>query len=38
MAALLFGASTFFNAMQPIAHAMVADIADLATIAARRSA
>ena len=27
MAALLFGASTFFNAMQPIAHAMVADIA-----------
>ena len=28
MAALLFGASTFFNAMQPIAHAMIADIAD----------
>jgi MFS transporter, ACS family, D-galactonate transporter len=28
MAALLFSASTFFNAMQPIAHAMVADIAD----------
>ena len=27
MAALLFSASTFFNAMQPIAHAMVADIA-----------
>jgi MFS family permease len=27
MAALLFGASTFFNAMQPIAHAMVAEIA-----------
>jgi MFS transporter, ACS family, D-galactonate transporter len=27
MAALLFGASTFFNAMQPIAHAMLADIA-----------
>jgi MFS family permease len=27
MAALLFTASTFFNAMQPIAHAMVADIA-----------
>jgi MFS transporter, ACS family, D-galactonate transporter len=25
MAALLFGASTFFNAMQPIAHAMIAD-------------
>ena len=30
MAALLFGASTFFNAMQPIAHAMIADIADRA--------
>jgi MFS transporter, ACS family, D-galactonate transporter len=28
LAALLFGASTFFNAMQPIAHAMIADIAD----------
>src|SRR3954464_7530156 len=28
MAALLFGASTFFNAMQPIAQAMLADIAD----------
>jgi MFS family permease len=28
MAALLFGASTFFNAMQPIAQAMIADIAD----------
>jgi ACS family D-galactonate transporter-like MFS transporter len=28
MAALLFGASTFFNAMQPIAHAMIADIAE----------
>jgi MFS family permease len=28
MAGLLFGASTFFNAMQPIAHAMIADIAD----------
>ena len=28
MAALLFSASTFFNAMQPIAHAMLADIAD----------
>ncbi|HEY6888816.1 MAG TPA: MFS transporter, partial [Solirubrobacter sp.] len=27
MAALLFSASTFFNAMQPMAHAMVADIA-----------
>jgi ACS family D-galactonate transporter-like MFS transporter len=27
MAVLLFGASTFFNAMQPIAHAMVAEIA-----------
>ena len=27
MAALLFCASTFFNAMQPIAHAMVAEIA-----------
>ena len=27
MAALLFTASTFFNAMQPIAHAMIADIA-----------
>ena len=27
MAALLFCASTFFNAMQPIAHAMMADIA-----------
>src|SRR3954447_19030363 len=27
MAALLFSASTFFNAMQPIAHAMVAEIA-----------
>ena len=27
MAALLFCASTFFNAMQPIAHAMLADIA-----------
>jgi ACS family D-galactonate transporter-like MFS transporter len=26
LAALLFGASTFFNAMQPIAHAMLADI------------
>jgi MFS family permease len=26
MAALLFAASTFFNAMQPIAHAMLADI------------
>jgi MFS transporter, ACS family, D-galactonate transporter len=28
MAALLFAASTFFNAMQPIAQAMIADIAD----------
>jgi MFS transporter, ACS family, D-galactonate transporter len=28
MAALLFCASTFFNAMQPIAQAMLADIAD----------
>jgi MFS transporter, ACS family, D-galactonate transporter len=28
LAGLLFGASTFFNAMQPIAHAMLADIAD----------
>jgi MFS transporter, ACS family, D-galactonate transporter len=28
MAALLFAASTFFNAMQPIAHAMIADIAE----------
>ncbi len=28
MAALLFAASTFFNAMQPIAQAMLADIAD----------
>jgi MFS family permease len=28
LAALLFGASTFFNAMQPIAQAMLADIAD----------
>src|SRR4051794_24121216 len=28
MAALLFCASTFFNAMQPIAHAMLAEIAD----------
>ena len=28
MAALLFGASTFFNAMQPIAQALLADIAD----------
>jgi MFS family permease len=28
MAALLFGASTFFNAMQPIAQAMLADIAE----------
>jgi len=28
MAVLLFGASTFFNAMQPIAHAMLAEIAD----------
>lgn len=28
MAALLFSASTFFNAMQPIAQAMIADIAD----------
>ena len=28
MAGLLFSASTFFNAMQPIAQAMVADIAD----------
>jgi MFS transporter, ACS family, D-galactonate transporter len=28
LAALLFGASTFFNAMQPIAHAMIADIAE----------
>jgi ACS family D-galactonate transporter-like MFS transporter len=28
MAGLLFGASTFFNAMQPIAHAMIADIAE----------
>ena len=28
LAALLFAASTFFNAMQPIAHAMLADIAD----------
>jgi MFS transporter, ACS family, D-galactonate transporter len=28
MAGLLFTASTFFNAMQPIAHAMIADIAD----------
>jgi MFS transporter, ACS family, D-galactonate transporter len=28
MAALLFGASTFFNAMQPIAHAMLAEIAE----------
>ena len=27
LAALLFGASTFFNAMQPMAHAMLADIA-----------
>jgi sugar phosphate permease len=27
MAALLFSASTFFNAMQPMAHAMLADIA-----------
>ncbi|MDA0179680.1 MFS transporter [Solirubrobacter phytolaccae] len=27
MAGLLFSASTFFNAMQPIAHAMLADIA-----------
>src|SRR3954466_6114947 len=27
MAALLFSASTFFNAMQPIAHAMVSEIA-----------
>ncbi len=27
MAALLFGASTFFNAMQPMAQAMLADIA-----------
>jgi MFS transporter, ACS family, D-galactonate transporter len=27
MAVLLFSASTFFNAMQPIAHAMLADIA-----------
>src|SRR3954468_19879129 len=27
MAALLFGASTFFNAMQPIAHTMLAEIA-----------
>jgi len=26
MAALLFTASTFFNAMQPMAHAMLADI------------
>jgi MFS family permease len=28
MAALLFAASTFFNAMQPIAQAMIADIAE----------
>jgi hypothetical protein len=28
MAGLLFAASTFFNAMQPIAQAMLADIAD----------
>jgi ACS family D-galactonate transporter-like MFS transporter len=28
LAALLFGASTFFNAMQPMAQAMIADIAD----------
>jgi MFS transporter, ACS family, D-galactonate transporter len=28
MAGLLSGASTFFNAMQPIAQAMIADIAD----------
>jgi ACS family D-galactonate transporter-like MFS transporter len=28
LAGLLFGASTFFNAMQPIAQAMLADIAD----------
>jgi MFS transporter, ACS family, D-galactonate transporter len=28
MAALLFTASTFFNAMQPIAHAMLADITE----------
>src|SRR4051795_11567493 len=28
LAGLLFGASTFFNAMQPIAHAMLADIAE----------
>ncbi|HEY6760360.1 MAG TPA: MFS transporter [Baekduia sp.] len=28
LAALLFGASTFFNAMQPIAQAMLADIAE----------
>jgi Na+/melibiose symporter-like transporter len=28
MAALLFGASTFFNAKQPIAQAMIADIVD----------
>lgn len=27
LAGLLFGASTFFNAMQPMAHAMLADIA-----------
>jgi MFS family permease len=27
LAVLLFGASTFFNAMQPMAHAMLADIA-----------
>jgi ACS family D-galactonate transporter-like MFS transporter len=27
MAALLFSASTFFNAMQPIAHAMISEIA-----------
>jgi MFS transporter, ACS family, D-galactonate transporter len=26
MAALLFAASTFFNAMQPIAHALLADL------------
>jgi MFS transporter, ACS family, D-galactonate transporter len=28
LAGLLFAASTFFNAMQPIAHAMLADIAE----------
>jgi len=28
MAALLFSASLFFNALQPIGHALVADIAE----------